>query len=146
MSSSPKVLVQSICDKSFSFLSKLLAPISQFLFCMLAIIFSLMHPSVIFVPLIPLMILAFFTDQRQSPTCSLFSIAKRLFLIVAMAFTMAFYITQLVSLHKNNSVMAKWRESQQLETGHNYYWELFGLVELARTTGSLAMRTLFPYH
>ena len=85
-----------------------MAPVSQFLFCLLALIFSLMHPSVVFVPMIPLIIMAFFSDLR-SPTYSLFSVTKRLFILVAMTFTFAFYLYNLIQLHKNNSVMAKWR-------------------------------------
>jgi len=136
-------LVKSICDKSFSFFAKLMAPVSQFLFCMLAVIFSLLHPSVIFVPLIPLMIFAFFSDLRKKPACSLFSVSKRLFILVAMTYTLAFYLYSLVSLYKNNSIMAKWRASKQ---ENNYMWEVFGLSELSKISGGLAMRTLFPFH
>lgn len=57
-------LITSVCNKSFSFFAKLLAPISQFFFCMVALIFAFMHPSIIFAPLIPLTIMAFFTDLK----------------------------------------------------------------------------------
>lgn len=58
-------LANSVINKSFSFLAKIMAPISQFLFCMVAIIFALLHPSVVFLPLIPFTILGFFTNLKQ---------------------------------------------------------------------------------
>ena len=137
--------MKSVCDKNISFVSKLLAPVSQFSFCILAIIFSLLHPSVVFVPLIPLMVLAFFTDLRKSPSCSLFSVTKRLFLMIAATFTLAFYFYTLVTLQKTDSIMSKWRRSKHVEE-KSYAWDLFGLSEMSKTTGSLAMRTLFPFH
>ena len=108
-----KNLVNSVCNKSFSFFTKLMAPISQFLFCMLAIIFSLVHPSVIFVPIIPIIIMAFFTDHRKKSSCNTFSVMKRLFLFLAIAFTSAFYLYNLIQLHKNDNILSKWREAKQ---------------------------------
>lgn len=89
-------LVKSVCSKSFSFFAKLAAPISQFTFCMLAIIFALLHPSVVFVPLIPFLILSFFTDLKSRQSCTLFSLSKRLFLLLAVTFTGALYMYHLV--------------------------------------------------
>ena len=91
------------------------------------------------------MILAFFTDLRKSPSCSLFSVTKRLFIMIAAAFTLAFYFYTLVTLQKTDSIMSKWRQSKHVEE-KSYAWDLFGLSEMSKTTGSLAMRTLFPFH
>eukprot|EP00354_Favella_ehrenbergii_P009266 CAMPEP_0170477168 /NCGR_PEP_ID=MMETSP0123-20130129/18481_1 /TAXON_ID=182087 /ORGANISM="Favella ehrenbergii, Strain Fehren 1" /LENGTH=60 /DNA_ID=CAMNT_0010748733 /DNA_START=235 /DNA_END=413 /DNA_ORIENTATION=+ len=60
-----------------------------------------------------------------------------------MAYTLAFYTYSLVTLHKTNSIMSKWREAKQVQE-YSQAWEALGLSELSRTTGSLAMRTLFP--
>jgi len=92
-------LITSVCNKSFSFIAKLLAPISQFTFCMVALIFILLHPSVMFVPLIPLTILAFFTDLKNRRKCSMFGFAKGLMLLLAIAFTVTLYVYNLVQLH-----------------------------------------------
>ena len=59
-----------------------------------------------------------------------------------MVFTLAYYIYNLSVLQKTNSIMAKWRHAKQ-ETG--YAWEVLGLSETSKTSGSLAMRTLFPF-
>ena len=88
-------LTQSVCNKSFSFFAKLLAPISQFFFCMIALIFILLHPSIVFVLLIPVTILAFFTDLRNKQSCNMFSFARTLVLLFSMAFTAALYFYHL---------------------------------------------------
>ena len=138
-------VVMSVCTKSFSFFAKLMAPVSQFLYCLVAIVFSLMHPSALFVPLVPVMILAFFTDTKKSPACSVFSIAKSFFLISAIAFTVTLYLYQLYSLQKNDSHLTQEPEvSSAVTTG--YSWEVLGLSELQENKQSLAMRTLFPFH
>ena len=105
-------MVVNVCNKSFSFLAKLMAPCSQFLYCMIAIIFALLHPSVIFVPLIPLNILAFFSDLKLRQSCSIFSFNKRFFLLLAMAFTCALYIYNLTQLQKNTTILSKYRQEK----------------------------------
>ena len=80
---------------------------------MIAIIFALLHPSIIFVPLIPVTILAFFSDVQAS--CTIFSFTKRLFLLLAMVFTCALYVYNLTQLHKNDTLLAKWRQEQSIK-------------------------------
>lgn len=65
--------------------------------------------------------------------------------MIAAAFTLAFYFYTLVTLQKTDSIMSKWRQSKHVEE-KSYAWDLFGLSEMSKTTGSLAMRTLFPFH
>ena len=138
--------MQSVCSKGFSFFAKLMTPVSQFLFCMIAIIFALLHPSIIFVPLIPVTILAFFSDLQAS--CSVFSFTKRLFLLLAMAFTCALYLYNLAQLQKNDTLMAKWRQEQSIKQAgeSGYLWELTGLTELSKNQKSLVMRQFMPFH
>lgn len=100
-----------MCNKSFSFIAKLLAPIAQFAFCMVALVFALLHPSVVFVPLIPLTILAFFTDLKQRSACQMFGFARGLMLIFAMTFTMTLYVYNLIQLQQNDTLLAKWKSA-----------------------------------
>jgi len=89
-------LVKTACNKSFSFFAKLIAPISQFGYCMVALIFAFLHPSIVFVPLVPLTILGFFTDLGKGQSCNIFTFSKGIFLVIAMAFTCSLYVYHLV--------------------------------------------------
>ena len=138
-------LVVNVCNKSFSFFERLMAPCSQFLYCTIAIIFAFMHPSVMFVPLIPVTILGFFSDHKIKP-CSVFSFSKGLFLLLVMAFTCTLYLYNLIMLQKNTSLISKWRHEKEVNQEWQYVWDIFGFGEIAKNQKSLVMRTLFPFH
>ena len=77
----------------------------------------------------------------------MFSVTKRLFLFLAIAFTSAFYLYNLIQLHKNDNILSKWREAKQAkDLDWQYTWEIMGLSELSKNQRSLVMRNLFPFH
>lgn len=139
-------LITSVCNKSFSFFAKLLAPISQFFYCMIALIFILLHPSVVFALVFPIMILAFFSDLKSRKSCNMFTLARGLTLIFAMVFTVALYIYHLTQLHQNDTLLSKWRQEKAIKQDWEYLFEVIGLTEVGKNQKSLLMRTLFPLH
>lgn len=123
-------LVKTACNKSFSFFAKLIAPVSQFCYGMVALIFAFLHPSVVFVPMVPLTILGFFTDLSKGQKCNVFNFTKGIFLLSAMAFTCALYVYHLVQLQKNDTLLSKWKQQKEVKQEWDYIWEVIGLSEL----------------
>ena len=74
---SVKPLIQRVINIKQSF-SSLTQPISHFLFCFVAILFVLLHPSAIYVPFLPILMLAFFSSSQNS--CGIFRVTSKIFI------------------------------------------------------------------
>ena len=108
---SVKNLVTKVSMKNSSFVSSILTPLSQFLFCTVAILFAFLHPSALFVPFIPILIMAYFSDSKDHQSCcNMFRLTSRLFLLVTTLFTFAFYAYQLYTLNKKDTLLSKWQD------------------------------------
>ena len=62
-------IVMKIASQRSSHIHAIIQPLSQFLFCTTAIIFAFLHPSALFVPFIPVLILGFFSNSREHQSC-----------------------------------------------------------------------------
>ena len=93
-------LVAKVSSKSSSSASSILMPLSQFLFCTVAILFAFLHPSALFVPFIPVLIMAYFSDAKDHASCcNVFRLSSRLFVAVTTVFILALYAYQLYTLN-----------------------------------------------
>ena len=78
----------------------------------------------------------------------MFGLTKSLFILLAIGFTSALYIYQLTLLHKNDTLLSKWRQAktstasaskEDLEGGNlnwSYLWEVIGLGEITKNQSS----------
>ena len=107
-----------------------MAPVSQFLFCMIALIFAFLHPSIVFVPMVPLVILAFFSDLSQGVKCNVFTVSSKLFMLLTIVFTVILNIYSLTQLHQNDTLLSKWRQSKAAKSDSKYLMEFIGISEI----------------
>ena len=126
-----KTMIKRVIQSHSSY-STLVVPLNQFLFCFTAIIFVLLHPSAIYAPFLPVLMLAFFSSPETS--CGLFRVASKVFTFFTTFFLACLYVYQLYHLHAEDGLLAKWKNSQ-----NSYLVDLFGMKK-----NSMAMRQLFP--
>lgn len=86
-------------NKKKSYTERLLQPVSSFLFCTTGLLFILGHPSVVFVPLLPLIITAFFLDSKSASTGVLKLWVMTVFWVEVAAFVAALTLYQLYYLN-----------------------------------------------
>jgi phosphoglycerol transferase MdoB-like AlkP superfamily enzyme len=73
---------------------RIFKPIALFMSCILSIVFSLLHPSVLFFALMPVFIYGFFLDQKQyRKIAKFFVIVVAAFILCMYAFNIAVLIT-----------------------------------------------------
>ena len=138
-------LAAKVSTKSSSLAYNILMPLSQFLFCTVAIMFAFLHPSALFVPFIPLLIMAYFSDFRDHASCcNMFRLSSRLFIFVTTVFIVALYAYQLYTLNQKQTLLSKWKEQKDRSGEFSTILELTGILGAVNVTKSLAMRQLFP--
>lgn len=84
-----KGLIKRSISQSSSTLDSFIVPISHFAFCILAIMFALLHPSVLYAPFLPLFMVAFFIQPQ--PTRNYFSIVATVLIVVSTLYILSLY-------------------------------------------------------
>jgi hypothetical protein len=125
-----------VINVSSNSLNSLIVPVSHFLFCALAVLFVLLHPSALYAPFLPLIMLAFFF--QPGPDSRYYSIISKIFISITSFFLAALFAYQLYSLISEDSLLAKWRMTKIDQTQAKVI-KMFGLHK-----NSLSMRQFFP--
>lgn len=76
---------------------------------MFAIFFALLHPSALYAPFLPLLMIAFFSAPKN--TFNFFGIISKTFVIVTTLFLGALIGYQLYFLILENSLLKKWKST-----------------------------------
>jgi hypothetical protein len=118
--------MQRFFRKRISFKNRIFKPISLFMFCSLAIIYALLHPSVLFFFMMPLFIYGFFmTPSSFKNLAKLFILIFALYIISAFLFNLAELIIP---------------DSQKKEKYSSYVEKFLGLKR-----DSALFTEIFPY-
>ena len=134
-----------VSTKSSSLAYTIVTPLAQFLFCTVGILFAFLHPSALFVPFIPVLIMAYFSDAKEHRSCcNMFRLTSRLFIATTTLFVLALYAYQLYTLNKRDTLLAKWQDRKNRPSELTTILELTGILGTVNVTKSLAMRSLFP--
>jgi len=67
----------------------------------------LLHPSALYAPFLPLLMLAFFF--QPGPERNFYSILSKIFIFICTLFLAALFVYQLYALIAEDSLLAKWK-------------------------------------
>jgi len=73
----------------------------------MSLLFVLLHPSALYAPFLPLLMIAFFF--QPGPDSKFYSIVSKIFIFISSLFLAALFAYQLYSLIAEDSLLAKWK-------------------------------------